>query len=124
MKRLILIGLLTLAPLAGCGSFLQSPTVQGAALSSTNTSVRQASTIKAAGDLYVLGTHAATAYLDSGKASRDIAEKMAVVEGQVYTALMNARQADKAGNSPAVAAALSVFNAHYAELARLVPGLS
>lgn len=123
MKKLILIGLLTLAPLAGCGAFLQSETIQGAAVSASSTSVSQASTVKAAGDLYILATHAATAYLESGKATKDVERKIVPVEAAAYEALNKARQADKAGDSPALAAGLSLFNANYARLAALIPGL-
>lgn len=123
MKRLILAAFLITAPLGGCQSFLTSPTVQDAAVSSTNTSIQQASTVKAAGDLYVLAVRASVAYLDSGKASKATADKMEVIEAQAYKALNDARRADKAGNSPAVGAALALFNANYADLAALIPGL-
>lgn len=117
MKHLFLAALIALAPIGACS------TIQGAALSTTSTSIVQASTVKAAGDLYMLATHAATAYLQSGKASKETARQMADVEGQVYAALIAARQADKRGDSPAAGAALALFNKNYAALSKLVPGL-
>jgi hypothetical protein len=123
MKRIVLAALLTLAPLGGCGAFLQSQTVQSAALSSTSTSVSQASTLKAAGDLYVLAANAATAYLNSGQASKAAEQKITPVEAMLYKALIDGQAAEKAGNSPAAGAALSLFNSNYTKLAALVPGL-
>ncbi len=126
MKKLVLaIGAcaLLLSPISGCGSFLKNPSVQGAASTSLPTSVQQASTVKAAGSLYVLAAHAATAYLDSGQASKETARTMGNIEIQMFNALMDARQADKEGRSPAVAVALSAFNANYADLANIIPGL-
>lgn len=123
MRKLLLIGLLVLAPLGSCSAFLQNSTVQGAALSSTKTSVAQASTLKAAGDLFIVATNAATAYLDSGQASKAAEQKITPIEAMLYKALIDGHAAEKRGDSPAVGAALSLFNSNYASLAALVPGL-
>jgi hypothetical protein len=123
MKRLILVAFLIAAPLGGCESFLTSPTVQGAAVSSTSTSVAQARSLKAAGEFYVIATHAATAALDAGYVSKADAAKMTVIEAELYKALNDGLDAEKSGNSPAAGAALTLFNANYASLAKLIPGL-
>lgn len=119
MKRLhcMALALCLALPLTACA------TVESAALDLTSTSVQQASTVKAAGDLYVLADHAATAYLKSGKATKDVERRMVTVEQQLHDILLAARAADKRGDSPAVAAALATFNQNYKTLAGLVPGL-
>ena len=104
-------------PMSGCGLLGDS------AVAASSTSVRQASTVKAAGDLYVIATKAGTAYFNSGKATKAQAQTALAVEDQVYSALKAARAADQNGNSPAVAAALALFNANYSKLAGLIPGL-
>lgn len=121
--RLTLAAFLIAAPLGGCGSFLQSPTVQGAAVSSTSTSIAQASSLKAAGEFYVIVTHAATAALDAGYVSKENAQKMVTIEAQLFKALNDGLAAQKSGSSPAAGAALALFNSNYASLASLIPGL-
>ena len=117
MHRMALAICLAL-PLAACAS-----TLEGAAQAFSTSSVAQASDMKAAGDLYVLADHAATAYLKSGHATKEIERKMVPVEAQLHDALLAGRDAEKKGNSPAVAAALKLFNANYSSLAKMVPGL-
>jgi len=123
MKNLKVFALaLALAlPMSGCSLF--TDLIGGGAVAASSTSVAQASTVKAAGDLFVLADKAGTAYFASGKATKAQAQTALAVEGQVYDALKAARTADAAGNSPGVAAALSLFNANYAKLAGLIPGL-
>lgn len=125
MKKfgLVLVALLIATPLGGCESFFRSETVQAAAISSTQTSPIQASSLKAAGQFYVIGTHAATAALDAGFVSKDIAQKMLVIEGQLNDALKKGIEAERKGDSPGAAAALAVFNSNYATLAGYIPGL-
>ncbi len=108
-------------PLAACAGLIG--TGGSVAVAASNTSIRQASTVKAAGDMFVLADKAATAYFNSGKATKAQALAAIAIEAQVYDALKAGRAADAAGNSPAVAAALSLFNANYAKLAGLIPGL-
>lgn len=117
LSRLVMIGILALAaPLAACGG------IQSLALDTTHTTIQQASTVKAAGDLFVLADHAGTAYFNSGHADKDVTAKLVKVEAGLYAALNGARQADARGDSPATGAALAVFNANYADLRKLLPG--
>lgn len=118
MKKLLLIGFLAFAPLAGCALF------QSAVVSTTTAGAAQASTVKAAGELYILTAKGATAYLDSGHASKEAERKIVVVENQVYDGLIKARQADANGDSAAVAAALSIFNSNRGALVALIPGMN
>jgi uncharacterized lipoprotein len=124
MKRFLFVGLLAVG-LSACslGSAVQSPALQGAALSASSSSVAQASSLKAAGDLYVIAVNAATAYLESAHADKSVERKITPVEAMLYAALINGQKAEKAGNSPAVAASISLFNSNYATLAGLIPGL-
>lgn len=119
----LLPALLLTAPLTGCGTFLQSSTVQGTAVASTSTSIAQARSLKAAGEFYVIATHAATAAVDAGYIARADRDKMVAVEAQLFQALNDGLAAEKAGNSPAAGAALTLFNSNYAVLAKLIPGL-
>lgn len=121
-KALFFAFALALLPMAAACD-LVTREAESATLNASHTSVAQASSVKAAGDLYAVATHAATAYLKSGRATPDQARQMVVIEMQVYDALLQARQADKDNNSPALGAALALFNANYSALARLVPGL-
>lgn len=117
LSKYFLIAALAFAPMMAACS------VESAALSLSSTSVQQASTVKAAGGIYTIAAHGVTAYLKSGHATKAQADAVAKVDNQVYGALMAARAADKKGDSPAVGAALAVFNQNYASLAKLVPGL-
>lgn len=110
-------------PLMGCEGFFKSPTVQNAAVSSTTTSPIQATSLKAAGEFYTIVTHAATAALEAGYVDKATAVKMKEIEGQLFAALQAGDKANQSGNSPAAAAALATFNANYAKLAALIPGL-
>lgn len=112
---------LLLLPLAACGTLVD--TASAAAVNASTTSVAQASSVKAAGDMYVLAEKAVHLYLTSGHATKAQADALVPVEAQVYKTLNDARAADKKGDSPALAAALSLFNSNYARLASLVPGL-
>lgn len=120
LPRLALACALALS-LSSCASLIS--TGGSVAVAASSTSIRQASTVKAAGDLFILADNAGTAYFKSGHATPAQARAALAVEKQVYDALISARDADAAGNSPGVAAALSLFNANYAKLASLVPGL-
>lgn len=122
MKKLHCLAFaLFLLPMAACGLITNG--AESATLAASTTSVAQASDVKAAGDLYVVAEKATHLYLASGHASKDVAAKMVPVEAAIYKGLNDARAADKRGDSPALAVALSLFNANYAKLAALVPGL-
>lgn len=120
MKHLhrIALALCLAMPLAACAG-----TLEGAAQSLSSNTPLQASTLKAAGDMYVIADHAVTAAMTGGKVSKDLERKITPVEKALFDALTAGRAAEKNGNSPAVGAALSLFNQNYADLAKLVPGL-
>lgn len=115
LMRLALAGLLCIsAPaLSGCGAFQQS--VTGPPGTSTINSVAAAETA------YTATAKLATAYLRSGKATPAQAQAIAQADRGAYAAIVAARNAVKAGNNPALAAALVTINQALLAFAGSVP---
>jgi hypothetical protein len=122
MKRFALIlgvglALLAAPSLTACGSLAD------AATSVTSSSPAQANTLAAAELTYTAVAKVAKVYLQSGTASPATAKSIGDLDNQVYAALLAARQAQSSGNSPAIAAALQVFNTKYGSLWGFLKGL-
>jgi hypothetical protein len=126
MKRLALIagaGVLALALplLSACDTI--SNALAGNAASAVSTSPAQAHTLAAAENAYTAAATAARVYVQSGKASRAVVAQIGQLDNEAYAALVAARQANSRGDSPALAAALEVFNAKYGSLWGFLKGL-
>ena len=118
LSKAFLIAALVIGPMAAC-----APAMEAAALSVTHTTPQQASSLKAAGDLYTLGAHAATAYLKSGKATKAQAAAIMKIDTQLHASLKAGLAAERKGDSPAAGAALALFNQNWSTLKSMVPGL-
>ena len=108
MKMLKVLALGAVVALGGCsglGSF-----VSGLTVSATTATPGQATTLAEAEQAATLTEKALDLYVNTGNPSPAVLNELNVLVPAVHNALVKVEQANKAGNSALIAAALAAFN--------------
>ena len=115
MKHFIFAAMLAVS-LSGCF------TLENLAGSFSTAPAAQASTVKAAGEVYVVVAHREAEFLKVPGVTTAAAQKVLAVDANIYSALKAARAADAKGDSAAMGVALQIFNENYQVLLGLIGG--
>jgi len=123
MKRLGLImglgALLALMPLGACSTGSMSAN----AVSLTSTSAAQSHSMAAAENLYTAAATATAVWVRTAHPSVEVKQKIDQLSDAAYAAIVAGRTADAKGDSPGVAAALTLWNKQYGNLKDYLTGL-